>query len=66
LNAVDPIQRIRTCPLMLEQHRHVLCPLHRKMDDALCSIEREFRRTSIADLIDFASATNSVGRCHAQ
>src|SRR5215471_9775318 len=29
INAVEPIQRIRTCPLGLESHGARLCPLHR-------------------------------------
>ena len=33
VNAVDPIQRIKTCPLGLKTHGVRLCPLHRRMDD---------------------------------
>ncbi|MEZ5351951.1 MAG: Rrf2 family transcriptional regulator [Bryobacteraceae bacterium] len=50
VNAVDPLQRIHTCPLNLEAHRGKLCPLHRKMDDALAAIERSFREVTLADL----------------
>ena len=49
VNAVDPICRIRTCPLDL--HGENLCPLHRKMDDALASTESAFRSTSLAELL---------------
>ena len=31
VNAVDPIQRIRTCPLDLASHGVRLCPLHRRV-----------------------------------
>src|SRR5262245_53240229 len=39
VQAVEPIERIRTCPLELDAHRTLLCPLHKKMDSALASIE---------------------------
>ncbi len=49
VNAVDPICRIKTCPLDL--HGENLCPLHRKMDDALASTEKAFRSTNLAELL---------------
>ncbi len=49
VNAVDPICRIKTCPLDL--HGEKLCPLHRKMDDALAATESAFRSTSLAELL---------------
>lgn len=50
INAVDPLRRIRSCPLELDEHAHELCPLHRKLDDAICSVERVFASTSIAEV----------------
>ena len=50
LNAVDPIRRIESCPLKLAAHRHALCPLHRRLDDAYALIEESFRSTSLAEL----------------
>src|SRR5262245_46310889 len=35
VNAVEPIRRIRTCPLGLSAHGVRLCALHRRLDDAL-------------------------------
>src|SRR4051812_23757571 len=35
VNAVEPIGRIRQCPLGLKSHGVHLCPLHRRLDDAL-------------------------------
>ena len=48
VNAVDPVRRIRECPLGL--HGKNLCPLHRKLDDAARLIEETFRDTTVADL----------------
>ena len=39
LNAVDPMKRIRTCPLSLKGHGANLCPLHRRLDNAMDHIE---------------------------
>jgi Rrf2 family transcriptional regulator, nitric oxide-sensitive transcriptional repressor len=50
VNAVDPLQRIHTCPLGLEAHGKMLCPLHRKLDDAVKSVEEAFASTSIGSL----------------
>jgi Rrf2 family protein len=52
VEAVEPIQRIRHCPLGLESHRLRLCPLHKRLDDALASIEKVFRDTTIAEVIE--------------
>lgn len=49
--AVDPIERIRSCPLELANHGVNLCPLHRRMDDALALIEKTFTDTTLADLL---------------
>jgi Rrf2 family transcriptional regulator, nitric oxide-sensitive transcriptional repressor len=48
--AVQPLQRIRKCPLGNPQHK-TLCALHRRLDDALASIETTFRQTSLAELL---------------
>lgn len=49
VNAVDPIARITECPLGNPAHVQ-LCPLHRRLDDALQTIEQQFRETSLEDL----------------
>lgn len=51
LDAVDPIQRIRTCPLGLVAHGVVLCPMHRRIDDAMQAIESSFGATTILDIL---------------
>ena len=51
LNAVDPLPRIRSCPLHLKSHTRQLCPLHKRLDDALCSVEKAFEDTVISDLL---------------
>lgn len=51
LNAVDPIQRIRSCPLGLKAHGVHLCALHKRLDDASALIEKSFADTTIADIL---------------
>ena len=51
INAVDPLERIRVCPLGLEAHGKRLCPLHRRVDDAIASVERAFNDTTIAEVL---------------
>lgn len=51
VNAVDPLQRITHCPLDLKSHGVQLCALHFRMDQALSSIEKAFRSTTLAELL---------------
>lgn len=55
INAVDPIQRIRKCPLDLKTHGERLCPLHRRLDEAMASVEEAFAGSTIAELISDSS-----------
>jgi len=51
VNAVDPIQRINSCPLDLKTHGVQLCALHRRMDNAIMAMEDAFRATTLAELL---------------
>ena len=48
INAVDPVERIRQCPLGIESHGGELCPLHRRLDKALGLMEQTFAEATIA------------------
>jgi Rrf2 family nitric oxide-sensitive transcriptional repressor len=52
VNAVDPIRRIRSCPLHLSAHKIRMCALHRKLDEALALVEEAFATTTIASLCE--------------
>lgn len=58
LNAVEPFERIRTCPLKLKAHGTELCALHKKIDDAAATIEKAFEESTIADIL--AHPTKSI------
>jgi Rrf2 family protein len=51
IQVVDPIQRIQSCPLGLKAHGRKLCPLHRRLDDALALVENAFRESTVGDLL---------------
>ncbi|HLP83758.1 MAG TPA: Rrf2 family transcriptional regulator [Phycisphaerales bacterium] len=60
INAVGPIERVTKCPLGNPAHVK-LCPLHRRLDDALASMEREFARTSLHEILESNRA--ATGEC---
>ncbi len=60
VNAVDPIRRIKFCPLGIPSHSGRLCKLHQKLDDAIALVEESFRTSTLADLAD---GTKSSARC---
>src|SRR3954453_7757343 len=39
VNVLDPIQRIRACPLGIASHGSHLCPLHKRLDAAIAMVE---------------------------
>ena len=51
VSAVEPIQRIKTCPLDLKSHGTRLCALHSRMDASLKSMEEAFASTTLAELL---------------
>ena len=62
INTVEPIQRIRECPLGIASHGAHLCPLHKRLDAAMATIEDAFRETSIADILSEPSKSKPL--CH--
>ena len=50
INAVDPIERIERCPLGIAGHTK-LCPLHRRLDDAIAMVETAFASSTVAELV---------------
>jgi Rrf2 family protein len=54
INAVAPIERIRTCPLGIAAHQK-LCPLHAELDRAFANIENAFSKVTIDKLLRSSS-----------
>lgn len=61
VNAVEPFVRITSCPLGLTSHGVRLCPLHKRMDLALESVETAFRKTTLAEVL--SEPSTSVPLC---
>lgn len=58
INAVDPVQRIRTCPLGIASHGTNLCRMHKQLDEAIEHVEKVFASSTLADLL--ANPTESI------
>ncbi len=54
VNTVDPIERIKECPLGLKTHTK-LCPLHSELDRAYAATEKAFSKVTIQALIESTS-----------
>jgi Rrf2 family protein len=57
VNAVEPFLRIRKCPLGLAAHGIRLCPLHRRLDQALASVETAFAETTLDEILNEPSGS---------
>lgn len=60
VNAVDPIRRIRSCPLKLAAHATKMCALHRKLDEALALVEQAFASTTMAELCENPAGASAL------
>jgi DNA-binding IscR family transcriptional regulator len=60
VNVVEPLQRIKTCPLGLATHGTKLCPLHRRLDAALAQVEEAFGKTTLAEVLADPSAVKPL------
>ncbi len=56
VNAVDPLIRIETCPLGLKSHGKRLCPLHRRLDNAIEGLQAVFSATTVWEMMNDPTA----------
>lgn len=63
VQAVDPIPRITTCPLGLSTHGPRLCPMHRRLDEAIGRTVQALGETTIAEIL--AEPSSSPPLCEA-
>lgn len=54
INAVSPLERIRSCPLGLDSHT-ALCPLHAELDRAYAATEAAFAAVTLKELVESTS-----------
>ena len=61
VTAIAPLPRITTCPLDLPSHGTTLCPVHKRLDDAVAMVEKVFRDSTIAQLLAQPSTSIPLG-----
>jgi Rrf2 family protein len=61
INAVDPIKPIKSCPLKLKSHGTNLCQLHKRVNDAIKTVEDMFSSSTIAMILN--EPTQSIPLC---
>ena len=64
INAVDPIKRIKSCPLKLESHGTHLCQLHKRVNDSINMIAELFKTSTVAMILD--QPTKSIPLCESK
>lgn len=52
VQAVDPLCRVRSCPLGIPDHDGRLCPLHAAIDAAFAQLETSFKSSRVVDLVE--------------
>jgi Rrf2 family protein len=63
VEAVEPIPRIRRCPLGLKSHT-TLCPLHRQLDEAAAATEKAFAEVTIGQLLNQSDTVPPLCELH--
>ncbi|MCG8652739.1 MAG: Rrf2 family transcriptional regulator [Pirellulales bacterium] len=51
INAVDPLGRIKGCPLSLPSHCEQLCPMHARLDESLAMMEKTLGASTIGEMM---------------
>jgi Rrf2 family protein len=54
VNCVDNLRRPANCPLGIPEHTG-LCPLHRRLDDAISQLQRSLGQTTLAAMLEPAA-----------
>lgn len=65
VEALEPLPRIKSCPLELTEHAAGLCPLHSVLAELVNDVEQRLAGTTIADLLmDQIVPLNIDKRCN--
>lgn len=60
INAIDAIRRIETCPLGLSNHGPLLCPVHRRLDQAAAALIEIFGGVTLQDMVSDPSTSRPL------
>ncbi len=56
IDAVDPIEVIKTCPLGIESHGCNLCPLHRRLSKSISDVKESLASEKLSELVKEAKS----------
>lgn len=54
MNAVDPVENIKSCPLAIQSHGSNLCPLHKRLSQAVNDLQCAFKNATLSELVEEA------------
>jgi len=57
--AIDPLDRVHNCPVGIKGHA-TLCPLHRRIDQAIEQFEAMFQASTLADVLSESSKSKPL------
>jgi len=60
ISAVEPVQRIRSCPLKISTHGSRLCAVHQALDDTLAMVEKRLGEQTIGDLLSRSTGSRPL------
>lgn len=63
VQAVDPIPRILKCPLGIKSHGVNLCPLHKRLDEAMEMVEKAFESSTLSELVSNERRSKNIPPC---
>ena len=63
VEAVEPLPRIKTCPLELSEHKGGLCSLHAVLAELVDGVEARLTGTTISDLLHEQIVPLGTPRC---
>jgi Rrf2 family nitric oxide-sensitive transcriptional repressor len=52
VNAIDPLERITSCPASRDTHVGQLCPLHSRLDEIIVLLQDSFRKMTLTSVIE--------------
>ncbi|MBC8310595.1 MAG: Rrf2 family transcriptional regulator [Planctomycetes bacterium] len=58
VTVIDPLERIKECPLGRADHQHALCPLHHQIDLAIEALENSLSSMTLQNVIDSAEGSS--------
>lgn len=51
LQTVHPFEHFSACPLDIPSHNPDLCPLHKRLEEAMSMVEKAFKETYVSELL---------------